>query len=386
MPSRSIIVGVELLHSSTVIPLSSSEAIERPPGRSRIRGLEAQLLDALVADLDLHAELVPAQGVLLDSLRVVGLELAKVARALVVVEDVVPVEIVHGSAQPSECEQGARPPASRSGVDVRAGRTRPGRPCRGAHPEAAHRAAGRSGVPRGCTRRRGPASRRCHGCIPSIVKRPGPRPRLRRSHHPQPRHLSETLEHVPGQRALVPAPAPCPRRKVAPGRAQPNRLGDRWGARFELPGRLVQLRRLRSTEAIMSPPRQEGLHRVGAPAAVRARRRLWAPEPCGRSTRRSPAPMAPRLRAVWGRPEPVDDAEVAPPRGSPDISSTGLMVPRTFDTWAKATSFTSPRASSRSRASVRGRPARPPPGSAARPGASGRGPARGRCSRGAPSG
>ena len=53
--------------------------------------VEAHVLDAAVLDADVHAELVPAQGVVLERLEVVRLELAEVARALVVVEDVVPV-------------------------------------------------------------------------------------------------------------------------------------------------------------------------------------------------------------------------------------------------------------------------------------------------------
>ena len=44
--------------------------------------VESQVLYAPVADPHLHAELVAAEGVLLERLRVVRLELAEVARAL----------------------------------------------------------------------------------------------------------------------------------------------------------------------------------------------------------------------------------------------------------------------------------------------------------------
>ena len=57
--------------------------------------LEAQVLDAVVPHADVHAQLIAAQGIVLVRLQVVGLELAEVAGALVVVEDVVAVEVVH---------------------------------------------------------------------------------------------------------------------------------------------------------------------------------------------------------------------------------------------------------------------------------------------------
>ena len=46
-------------------------------------------------DADVDPELVPAQGVVLEGLEVVRLQLPEVPRVLVVVEDVVAVEVVH---------------------------------------------------------------------------------------------------------------------------------------------------------------------------------------------------------------------------------------------------------------------------------------------------
>ncbi len=76
--------------------------------------VEAQVLDAVVLYADVHAQLVAAQRVVLERLQVVGLELAEVARLLVVVEDVVAVEVVHRGFRGSHSPNTSRPASSAS--------------------------------------------------------------------------------------------------------------------------------------------------------------------------------------------------------------------------------------------------------------------------------
>ncbi len=96
------------------MPFSSSEAIEaaaweiaQPWPWKRRSSIRPSL------DPDLHPQLVAAQGIVLERLEVVRLELAEVARALVVLEDVVAVEVVHGQS-PKTSRPLSRPATSAS--------------------------------------------------------------------------------------------------------------------------------------------------------------------------------------------------------------------------------------------------------------------------------
>src|SRR5215204_1363389 len=79
--------------------------------RAAVAG-EAQLLDAVVAvDLDLHLQLVAAERVEVLELEIGLGQLAPVVRLLVVLEDVLPVELVH---QPNTLRTEASAPTRRS--------------------------------------------------------------------------------------------------------------------------------------------------------------------------------------------------------------------------------------------------------------------------------
>ena len=59
--------------------------------------MEAEVRDAVTLEADVDSELVATERVPIAKLDVAWLELAEVPRALVVVEDVLAVESVHGS-------------------------------------------------------------------------------------------------------------------------------------------------------------------------------------------------------------------------------------------------------------------------------------------------
>src|SRR5256885_957696 len=77
-----------------------SDQFLRGDGRRRLRdraavAVEAEVRDLPVLDPNVHPQLVAAERVVVVELEVAGVELPEVPRVLVVVEDVVPVEIVH---------------------------------------------------------------------------------------------------------------------------------------------------------------------------------------------------------------------------------------------------------------------------------------------------
>ena len=105
MPSRSSIQPASSVAASSIsIPISSSEAIEAAAceiaqpwpwkRRSAIRPS---------ATTDLHPELVAAERVDLVRVVIVLGQLAEVARALVVLEDEVAVEVVHHQPANTSC-------------------------------------------------------------------------------------------------------------------------------------------------------------------------------------------------------------------------------------------------------------------------------------------
>ena len=103
MPSRS---SIQSASSSAGVPDVHADQLLGGDRRGGLRdraavALEAQVGDAAVGDGDLHAELVAAQRVDLVGLVVVSGQLAEVARALVVLEDEVAVEVVHQRSKTS---------------------------------------------------------------------------------------------------------------------------------------------------------------------------------------------------------------------------------------------------------------------------------------------
>src|ERR1700723_1049739 len=74
--------------------------------------VEAEIRDLAVLDPDMHTQLIAAQRVVLQGLQIVRIELAEVPWALVVVEDVVAIQIVHGCLRVRRSR--ARRPARRS--------------------------------------------------------------------------------------------------------------------------------------------------------------------------------------------------------------------------------------------------------------------------------
>ena len=77
--------------------MAASELIDAAAlGDRAALAVEAEVGDLAVPDHDVHAQLVAAERVMVVELEVVGLEHPEVPRVLVVIEDVVPVQGIHG--------------------------------------------------------------------------------------------------------------------------------------------------------------------------------------------------------------------------------------------------------------------------------------------------
>ena len=133
--------------------------------------------------------------------------------------------------------------------------------------------------------------------------------------------------------------------------AEADDLGDRRRPRLELRRRLrpADLVERRPPAIMCPPPINGGIAASSVAAAVQDADARRARRPCGRSRRRS------RRRARRGRPASAARPGSRRPRRprrrrarGAAISATGLIVPTTLETWATATTLTSPPASSAS--------------------------------------
>ena len=156
-----------------------------------------------------------------------------------------------------------------------------------------------------------------------------------------PSSRAQALERVRGERVLVGAHARhAERREVVDRGAEPDRLGDHRGSGLELPRQLVPGRALARRRS-RSCPRRRGTA-ASARAARRGRaapRRRSGRAPCVRSRRRSRRRSSPRSTGICGTAWAPSISTSAPASWARrTISATGLIVPRTFETWASATS------------------------------------------------
>ena len=357
-------------------------------------------------DADVHAQLVAAQRVVLERLEVVRLELAEVPRALVVVEDVVAVEVVH--RQPSRAvlriprrsvgrrtaEDRARRAARR-----RARRCRPAR-CRRPRSRARSRATPRQRIS-GCAqwwpaRMHTPAA---VGQLGDVVRvHPLDRERREAAARARPRGGRRRAGRAPlrrrssmyavSARSCARTRSMPERRQVVDGRAQADGLGDQRRARLELPRQLVPGRAARSR------PRRSCRRRSGTAPSARAsrggraaRRCRSGRAPCGRSRRRSRRRARPTSTGICGTAcGAVDERHRAGgARARDDLRDRVDRAEHVRDVRERDHPHVAARELGVELRRATARRARRPPGSAAPRRARGRAPARARCSRGAPS-
>ena len=337
------------------MPLSSSEAIDaeaweiaQPWPWKRRSSMRSSLTRMCTPSSSPHS------GLCSSASRSCGLELAEVPRALVVVEDVVAVEVVHQAVT-------ARRPRARpsSAVDERVD-------VGGLVVDADARARGRADAEAAHQRLRAVVAGADADAVAvdqlgdvvrvDALDREGGEPAaplgLGRADDAQAGHLARgarACSAVSARSCARTRSMPSPRGSRRPRPARRPRRSSGCPPRTSH-GSSFQVADWKSTEAIMSPPVRNGC--IGSSISRAAVQHADAGRPerlvagpgveVGADRRR-------RRRASAGPPARRRSSETAPAaRTRATISATGLIVPSTFETWVKATSRTSPRASSAS--------------------------------------